>query len=609
MNRMARGRLHGDLLARSHALARPHGHADIEATAAAALAARRAGDFATARNLCRSILDRDPDHAPTLALMGEMAQREGRNQRAVKLLRRALAADPRNAMAHDSLALAFEALGRHAEAEAHYAQAIALGLAGAEALVKEGEAVAAALARLASAWPRQLLLDELLGPDGLARMAEQALLIALLQTRLVCDLELERFLTAARAAMLRATADVSCSGSWDLRFPCALAQQCFINEYVFPQHEEERGLVRRLRDRMAAAISAGEAPQPRDLAVAAMYAPLHELANAAALPTRPWPRPLSRLLTQQIVEPTEEADVRSSIPVLTPLGHELSLKVQRQYDENPYPRWTTLPQAAPMAVADYLQEKLGYQPAAPLPCVDDLDILVAGCGTGAHSIETAQRFPRARVLAIDISRESLAYAVRKTREAGLANVEYAQGDILKLEGVGRTFDMIETVGVLHHLPEPAEGWRILLSLLRPGGLMLVGIFSALGRRPVNAARAFARDRGYGPTPDDIRACRQELILRGQAMASADFYSLSGCRALWFNAVEHQFSIHDIKACMQAHGLRFLGFELAPQARARFERRHGARWTDLECWQAFEQDEPWTFAASYLFWVQKGADLA
>ena len=92
-----------------------------------------------------------------------------------------------------------------------------------------------------------------------------------------------------------------------------------------------------------------------------------------------------------------------------------------------------------------------------------LDILIAGCGTGKNSIDAAMLFPHARVLAIDISLASLAYAKRKTREAGLKNIDYGQADILKLGTLGRIFDRIEVGGVLHHLADPEAGWRVLVS--------------------------------------------------------------------------------------------------------------------------------------------------
>ena len=42
-------------------------------------------------------------------------------------------------------------------------------------------------------------------------------------------------------------------------------------------------------------------------------------------------------------------------------------------------------------------------------------ILVAGCGTGQHSIGTASRFSSCHVTAVDLSLASLAYAQRKTK--------------------------------------------------------------------------------------------------------------------------------------------------------------------------------------------------
>ena len=86
-----------------------------------------------------------------------------------------------------------------------------------------------------------------------------------------------------------------------------------------------------------------------------------------------------------------------------------------------------------------------------------------------------------------------------------------QADILKLGTTGRSFDVIEASGVLHHLRDPAEGWRILLSLLRPGGIMSIGLYSALARTDINSARAYIAGRRYQATAQDIRRCRQDIL--------------------------------------------------------------------------------------------------
>ena len=72
---------------------------------------------------------------------------------------------------------------------------------------------------------------------------------------------------------------------------------------------------------------------------------------------------------------------------------------------------------------------------------------------------------------------------------------------------GQTFDVIEAGGVLHHLDDPFAGWRVLIELLRPGGFMYLGLYSALGRQHIVNVRQLIAERGYRSSPDDIRRFR------------------------------------------------------------------------------------------------------
>ena len=91
-----------------------------------------------------------------------------------------------------------------------------------------------------------------------------------------------------------------------------------------------------------------------------------------------------------------------------------------------------------------------------------MEVLVAGCGTGKHIFDVAERNPKARILAIDISMASLAYAKRKAREAHLANVEFAQADILELGTIRREFYHIEALAATEEtpasVPRPVRSW-------------------------------------------------------------------------------------------------------------------------------------------------------
>ncbi len=160
------------------------------------------------------------------------------------------------------------------------------------------------------------------------------------------------------------------------------------------------------------------------------------------------------------------------------------------------------------------------------------------------------------------------------------------------------------------MADPMQGWRILLSLLRPRGLMHLGFYSELGRRDVVAARALIAERGYGSTPAEIRRCRQDLLETPQRSVArfSDFFSTSECRDMLFHVQEGRLTIPVIKSFLAEHGLRFLGFEfdaaILQKCRALFANA-GWSMSDLDRWHEVETEYPDTFSGMYQFWVQKG----
>src|SRR5262249_29785367 len=278
-----------------------------------------------------------------------------------------------------------------------------------------------------------------------------------------------------RGALLERVTDAA--GTDMLGFCCVLARQCFINEYVFATTPEEEARAERLKQSLAEAIAKRSAVDPLTVALAGCYFALAALPDADELLKRAWSASLDAVLTQQLREPREERRLRETIPRLTAIEDATSLQVRQQYEENPYPRWVLAsPRRAPVPVDDYFRQRFPFAPFRALG-KSDVDILIAGCGTGQHPIGMAQQFAGARLLAVDLSLASLGYARRKTSELGLDNITYAQADILKLGSLGRTFDLIDSRGVLHHLADPEAGWRALLSLLPPSGLMAARLYS------------------------------------------------------------------------------------------------------------------------------------
>ena len=443
-------------------------------------------------------------------------------------------------------------------------------------------------------------------------IAGDPLLRQVLVSGRVSDGEVERVLTLARRGLLRRARAGEQLDPTLLEFFCALAQQCFLNEYVFAESEDEHDDVARLAAMLEERLGADGEIAPASVIAVAAYRPLHALAGAHALLRRAWTPSIEQLLTLQVREPREEAAIRASLPALTAIDDAVSQAVRDQYEANPYPRWVTAaPPMTALRIDDYMRGKFPRAPVRPLAAAERLDILVAGCGTGSHPIETAQKYVGAHVLAVDLSRASLAYATRKTRALGLA-VDYAQADILALGGLARRFDVIEACGSLQCLQDPSAGWRVLLRLLAPGGLMLLGLYSRTARREINDARALIAQRGYRGAADEIRRFRQEAFGWPDEMPAksvtriGDFYSTSCCRDLLFHVQEYQHDLPEIAAFIAAENLQFIGFDLDVrilQAYAAANPEDPAM-TDLARWHRFELAHPAIFSTMYQFWVQK-----
>ncbi|MBB5054435.1 2-polyprenyl-3-methyl-5-hydroxy-6-metoxy-1,4-benzoquinol methylase [Afipia massiliensis] len=453
-------------------------------------------------------------------------------------------------------------------------------------------------------------LNEMFSPADLAALGSDGLLEALLSASPVTTVAVERALTAVRRAALNdiATGALESDEAW-LPLVAALGQQGFINEYVVDVTEDETAQLGRLRDDVAEAIARNEPVAPIKVAILASYLPLHSLAGADKLAAQSWPGAMAALVAQQIVDHRQELAIRPAIERLTAIEDDVSEKVRAQYEENPYPRWSRVfAETQALPIDAYIGMRF---PGAPYKPLGDRapDVLVAGCGTGQHAIQRAQQLKSAKVLAIDLSLSSLSYAIRKTKELGLTNLHYAQADILALDG-DKTFDVIDSSGVLHHLKEPLTGWRRLAGLLRPGGLMHIGLYSSTARRDINTARAYLAQQGRGFSVPEVRRLRAEFAARapGDELHNitqfSDFFSMSECRDLLFHVQEHQFSIPQIADFLGESGFTFLGFE-APARTGYLRRFPGDRTaTNLANWAAFEAENPSTFAQMYQFWIQK-----
>lgn len=377
-----------------------------------------------------------------------------------------------------------------------------------------------------------------------------------------------------------------------------IASICFLNEYIWEESEAE---TRRI-DEIINNLKSGHINDPKDIAyfipVVACYRPLYkseiwELALSKESDINH--KKYSELMTYAIREPQEEEVLKKDIPTFGKIADKTSEKVKQQYEDNPYPRWI------------FKNKNL-----KPDIVAEDLEILVAGCGSGAVAIYAALEQPKCNITAFDLSLSSIAYAKRMSDKLGIKNIKFMNGDILNVKELNQEFDYIQCTGVLHHMKDPEKGWKELVSVLKTGGLMSIGLYSELARTPVRLVKNYISENDMSYSVENLKSVRKHIktlrvdnpMLRIALIK--DFFYLSGCRDLLFHEQEHNFSIPEIKNLLEKLNLEFLGFQENDHRVGKFNQTYTdpSQKVDLDLWHKFEQENPDTFISMYMFNCKK-----
>jgi SAM-dependent methyltransferase len=130
----------------------------------------------------------------------------------------------------------------------------------------------------------------------------------------------------------------------------------------------------------------------------------------------------------------------------------------------------------------------------------DARIVEIGCGTGQMSLflATADRL----VVAADLTRASLELGADAARRYELDGVHFVETD-LRTPGLAEgAFDVVYSSGVLHHTPDPRASFASIARLVRPGGMIVLGLYNAYARVPHRMRRAVAKMTGLRFIPFD-----------------------------------------------------------------------------------------------------------
>ncbi len=109
---------------------------------------------------------------------------------------------------------------------------------------------------------------------------------------------------------------------------------------------------------------------------------------------------------------------------------------------------------------------------------DGQSILELGCGWGSLSLWMAEHYPNARITAVSNSASQKAHIDAQAAERGFRNLTVRTANMVHYAGEGAAvFDRVVSVEMFEHMKNYAELLRRIATWLKPGGLLLVHIFT------------------------------------------------------------------------------------------------------------------------------------
>jgi SAM-dependent methyltransferase len=176
----------------------------------------------------------------------------------------------------------------------------------------------------------------------------------------------------------------------------------------------------------------------------------------------------------------------------------------------------------------------------------DATVLELGCGTGQLSLFLAGA--DRTIVGADLSRASLELAREAAARYGLSDVHFVETD-LRAPGLRRdAFDVVICSGVLHHTPDPRASFACVARLVRPGGVLVIGLYNAYARLPLRLRRAIARLTRYRWIPwDPVLRDRRSQPARREAWV----------RDQYRHVEEHRHTLAEVQAWFRENGVEYV----------------------------------------------------
>ncbi len=422
---------------------------------------------------------------------------------------------------------------------------------------------------------------------------------------LITDLNLEFYLTKIRKKLLKKFLSNTDNQFFMkiYKFLIVFAEQKFFCEFIYHVTDEEKKLLKKLENKIKKKDDICEL----SILLISLYKPLNKcnylqkkLVNYISKSNE-----FKEFLKYVFHDPHTDKQASISMKSMSNFSNKTSQLMKRQYEENPFPRWRfTLRPIKGNDINEFTNRYSDTFFKKP-------EILIAGCGTGQQAMAWSA-YKDSKIYAVDLSSESLAYAIRKAKEKNIKNINFYHLDLLDLELLNKKFDIIISTGCLHHMEKPEDGLESLVNVLKPQGLIYLGLYSKRARSEIEWTRKYIQKRKIDVTEDNMRSFRTKILNSENKKLQSirglrDFFSLSNFRDLLFNYTEHTYDFIKIKELLESKKLNFIAFnEMNPNVKNSFK-NHFPNENDevnLELWDKFEKIYPKTFLSMYRFWVKK-----
>lgn len=250
---------------------------------------------------------------------------------------------------------------------------------------------------------------------------------------------------------------------------------------------------------------------------------------------------------------------------------KVSSAVARLYDTYPFPPEPLLDEAPPGYNWRWHWPSAYSFCASRKPSTNQVRILDAGCGTGVGTEYLVHLNPEAEVVGMDLSAGAIAIATERCQRSGADRVTFHNLSIYDVEQISGEFDLINCVGVLHHMPDPIRGIQALATKLKPGGILHIFVYAELGRWEIQLTQeaiALLQGDQRGDYKDGVQVGRSlfaslpeqnRLRQREETRWALENHRDECFADMYVHPQEIDYNVKTLFSLIDASGLDFVGF--------------------------------------------------